>query len=122
MSSRASVRRAVLVDGGLAAACLLAVLGALAALDAPLDPVAAGLGGVGGVLVETALARRHAAAREAWARPRVKAAVVAAFLLLVAAAATAVPSAGLSALAGGLFTYLLMLAGYAFSRVLVAGD
>lgn len=115
--TRTSVRRAVLVDGGVAAACLLAVLAAAALLDAALDPVAAGAGGAGAVVLETLLARRHAAVREAWARTRVTAAAIAAVLALVAAAVA--PTQGLSALGGGLFTYLVMLTGYAASRWLV---
>ena len=111
-----SFRRRVLVDGGLAAGGLLAIVAVALARGASPDPLAAAAGGTGAVLLEAALASRAEQVRELWDRQEIKIAAVAGLLALVGLSAAVVPSVGLSALAGGLFIYLVLLVTYVLSR------
>lgn len=114
-----SFRRRVLVDGGLAAGGLLAIGVVALARSASLDPVAAAAGGAGAVLLEAILASRAEVVRELWEQRRIKAAAIAGLLALIALSAAFAPSVGLSALAGGLFIYLVLLVTYVLSRLVL---
>jgi hypothetical protein len=100
-------------DAGLAAVALSVVVAAALWADVRGRPVALGAGVAGALVVESVLQRRQSAVRRAWARGRVKAAVVVAFLAVVALSVAVAPAAGLSLLAGGLVGYLALLAGVA---------
>lgn len=102
-----------LVDGGLAAAGLVAVLAAAALVDVEGHPAALAAGVAGALVVEAVLQWRRAMVRRAWARREVKAATVGVFLAIVALSAAVAPATGLSLLAGGLVAYLALLAGVA---------
>ena len=113
-------RRRVLVDGGLATAGLLAIVAVALFRGASLDPLAAGAGGAGAVLLEAILASRAEMVRELWDRQGIKAGAVAGLVALIGLSAVFAPSLGLSALAGGLFIYLVLLVTYVLSRLVLA--
>ena len=115
-----SFRRRVLVDGGLATVGLLAIVAVALARGASLDPLAAAAGGAGAVLLEATLASRAEMVRELWEQGGVKVGAVAGLLALIGLSAVFAPSMGLSALAGGLFIYLVLLVTYVLSRVVLA--
>jgi peptidoglycan/LPS O-acetylase OafA/YrhL len=106
----------MLVDGGLAAALLAVVVALAAALDARPVPGATAAGGVGTLLLELLLSRRRERVRVLWRRPTTKAVTVVVGSAAAVGVAAVAPGVGLSALGGGLATYLLVLAVVAVAR------
>lgn len=96
-------------DAALALAVLVPVVGAVGVLDAPVDPVAVGVGATGALSLELLLARRRATVRRVWARPAVQTGAVAAALVGAFLLTRHLGPWVLSAMAGGLVAYLLFL-------------
>ncbi|WP_323675436.1 hypothetical protein [Halorubellus sp. PRR65] len=97
-------------DGALAAGVLAVVVALAAAGGVRASPFAFAAGAVGAVLLEGLLSARATVVEAVWARRTVRVVSVAVTVLAAAAAAAFRPKSGLSALAGGLVAYLLVLA------------
>lgn len=102
-----------LVDAGLAAGGLVAVLAAAVAAGVEGHPTALAAGVASALVAEFLLQRRQAAVRRAWARPRTKVAAAGTFVVVLVLSAAVAPAPALSLLAGGLLGYLALLAGIA---------
>lgn len=101
--------RQLLVDGGLAAGVLAVVLVLQETVGARLSPGFVALGATGCVLLEVLLHRRRKQVRRVWQQRSVRATAFVVGTALAVGTSVVLPDAGLSALVGGLGTYLLVV-------------
>ena len=109
MSKHRRTIRHIVVDGGLAIVLLTIVLGLSLVVDANVVPGAVLAGTVTVGLLEWQLTRHREQVRTYWQHRWVKGASLLAGVALAAGFALLTPDWGLSALAGGLATYLTFL-------------
>jgi hypothetical protein len=103
-------RRAALFDGTLAGALLAVVVGAAVATGARFEPPWILAGAVATLFAEAIAGRHERPVRRAWSRPTVKAGSLCLALGGVAVGLVLAPSPALSAAAGALASYLLLVA------------